>query len=358
MTGARNSWRTPVARVKTLLDRFTFLRHLLVAVVAGAALFILTEHLSEFRNSQVAMAAYFFCAVAGLTVLTGLSGQISLGNGAFMFVGAFTVALLLEHHPGATNPELALVMLAAIGVAALVGALVGLAAARLRGPYLAGVTLALALGLPELPNYQHLEGPLGGHTGIVVNAPLAPHGVDFARWQAWICCLGAVVTLFLLQNLVTSRVGRAFRAVRDDEIAASLAGLSVARIQILAFVVSAATAGLAGGLLAVVNGQVGPQSFALVISLYLLAGAVFGGLGSLAGAAYGAVLITFLPNWSTDIANALSLPTKVQLNLPLAFYGLALVVAMLAFPLGLQGLLHRLWVSARGRVAAWSVPAR
>ena len=116
--------------------------------------------------------------------------------------------------------------------------------------------------------------------------------------------------------------------------------------------------GLAGGLLAIVNGQVGPQSFALAISFYLLAAAVFGGLGSLAGAAYGAVLITFLPNWSTDVANALSLPTKVQLNLPLAFYGLALVVAMLAFPLGLQGLLRRLWGERAGRVAARSTPAR
>jgi branched-chain amino acid transport system permease protein len=339
-----------MTRLRDVLSRRTFLRHLVIAVIAGLALFLLTEHLSEFRNTQVSMAAYYFCAIAGLTVLTGLSGQISLGNGAFMFVGAFTVALLIEHHPGTSNPELVLVLLAAIGVAALVGGLVGLAAARLRGPYLAGVTLALALGLPQLPNYSHLEGPLGGHTGIVVTAPLAPHNIDFARWQAWICCLAAVITLFLLQNLVTSRVGRAFRAVRDDEIAASLAGLSVPRIQILAFVVSAGTAGLAGGLLAIVNGQVGPQSFALVISLYLLAGAVFGGLGSLAGAAYGAVLITFLPNWATDVANALSLPTKVQVNLPIFFYGFALVVAMLAFPLGLQGLLVRAWRALR----AWA----
>jgi len=341
-----------------VLRRSTFLRHLLIAVIVGAALFVLTEHLSEFRNSQVAVVAYSFCAIAGLTVLTGLSGQISLGNGAFMFVGAFTVALLLEHHPHVNNPELILVLLAAILVAALVGGLVGLAAARLRGPYLAGVTLALALGLPELPDYQHLEGPLGGHTGIVVNAPIAPHNIDFARWQAWICCLAAVITLFLLQNLVTSRVGRAFRAVRDDEIAASIAGLSVPRIQVLAFVVSAGSAGLAGGLLAIVNGQVGPQTFGLQLSLYLLAGAVFGGLGSLAGAAYGAVLITFLGPWSTDIANGLSLSSKFDFNLPIVFYGLALVVAMLAFPLGLQGLVRQAWGALRARVGPRRVATR
>jgi branched-chain amino acid transport system permease protein len=358
MSDVRAAVSRAASPVRSVLSRWTFVRHLLIAVVAGAALFGLTEHLSEYRNSQVAMAAYLFCAVAGLTVLTGLSGQISLGNGAFMFVGAYTVALLIEHHPGTTNPELILVLLAAIGVAALVGGLVGIAAARLRGPYLAGVTLALALGLPELPDYQHLEGPLGGHSGIVVNAALPPGHVNFARWQAWLCCLAAVVTLFLLLNLVTSRVGRAFRAVRDDEIAASLAGMSVARIQILAFVVSAGTAGLAGGMLAVVNGDVGPGSFPLLLSLSLLAAAVFGGLGSLAGAAYGAVLITFLPNWSTDIANGLSLPSKLDLNLPIGLYGLVLVVAMLAFPFGLQGLFYRAWVRVRVRVRPGQVATR
>ncbi|HTW21918.1 MAG TPA: branched-chain amino acid ABC transporter permease [Mycobacteriales bacterium] len=345
-------------RIGSPLGRSSLLRHLLIALVAAGLLLLLTEHLGEYRNSQVATVAYEFCAIAGLTVLTGLSGQISLGNGAFMFVGAYTVALLLEHHPHTDNSELVLVMLAAIGVAAVIGGLVGVAAARLRGPYLAGVTLALALGLPELPKYQHLEGPLGGHTGLVVNAPLAPHDINFSRWQAWICCLAAVLTWLLLQNLISSRVGRAFRAVRDDEVAASLSGMSVARIQVLAFVVSAASAGLAGGLLALIFGQVGPDSFGLQISLFLLAAAVFGGLGSLAGAAYGAVLITFLPNWAMDVANAVSLPAKVSNNLQIFLYGLVLVVAMLVFPLGLQGLFRRWWFGARARLGARNALAR
>lgn len=326
------------------------LRHLLVAVGLGVLLFLLTNQLSDFRNSQVAAAAVSFCAIAGLTVLTGLSGQISLGNGAFMFIGAYTVALLIEHHPHTTNKDLVLVLLAAIATAAVVGAVVGVAAARLRGPYLAGITIALALGLPVLPKYQHLQGPLGGHSGIVAAAPPAPGTMDFEKWQAWICCLAALITLFLLSNLVSSRVGRRFTAVRDDEIAASLAGMSVARVQILAFVVSAASAGLAGGLLALVNNGAGPDQFALQLSLSLLAGAVFGGLGSLAGAAYGAVLITFLHGWSTDIANSLSLSDNVANNLPLAIYGVTLIVAMLVFPLGLQGLVRQAWWAAKQRV--------
>jgi branched-chain amino acid transport system permease protein len=331
-----------------ILGRSTLLRNFLLAVIASGLLLLLTFNLSEFRNSQLAEIGYYACAVAGLTVLTGLSGQVSIGHGAFMFVGAYAAALILNHH-AYNNKELVLVLLAALLITAVVGGVVGIAAARLRGPYLAGVTLALAIGLPVLPLWSKLEGPLGGHAGLPVNIPAPPTSVDFERFQAWICCLAAVVMIFLLANLSTSRVGRAFRAVRDDEISASLAGLSVARVQVLAFVVSAGCAGLAGGLFAVVAGSVGPDSFPLSISFYLLAAVVFGGLGSLAGAVYGAALIVLLPTWSTDIANSLSLSTRVQNNLPLAIFGLTLIVAMLVFPSGVQGLLRQGWSRVRRR---------
>ncbi|HWC36803.1 MAG TPA: branched-chain amino acid ABC transporter permease [Mycobacteriales bacterium] len=323
------------------------LRHGIPAVAGLGLLLAVTGGLSQYRNNQLAQIATEVCAVAGLTVLTGLSGQISLGNGAFMFVGAYTVALLLKHHPSANNGEFVLILLAAIVVAALAGALVGVAAARLRGPYLAGITLALAIGLPTLPKYSRLQGPLGGHAGFSVDAPLGPNGIDYIRWQAWVCCIAAVITLFLLANLSASRVGRAFRAVRDDEIAASLAGMSVARIQILAFVVSAACAGLAGGLLADVAGNIEPDSFPLTLSLGLLAAAVFGGLGTLSGAVYGSIVVILLPTWSQDLANHVSLSDKVVSNLPYALYGLGLIVGMLLFPLGIQGGLRRLAGRAR-----------
>jgi branched-chain amino acid transport system permease protein len=346
-----------------ILGRSTLLRNFVIALVAAGLLLLLTESLSDYRNSQVATIAYTVCAVGGLTMLTGLSGQISLGNGAFMFVGAYTVALLLEHHPGVkglgyNNKELVVVLIAAVVVAAAVGGLVGIAAARLRGPYLAGLTLALALGLPQLPQYPHLESKLGGHAGIPVGPPAPPGGMDIERWQAWICCAAAIITIFLLANLASSRVGRLFRAVRDDEISASLAGLSVARIQILAFVVSAGAAGLAGGLFVLVADSVGPGSFPLGTSLGLLAAAVFGGLGSLRGAIYGSILIVLLPQWSTDLSQHLSLSTNVVNNLPLAVYGGALIIAMLVFPFGLQGLLARLWGVTRARLWPRQVATR
>lgn len=330
----------------------TVLRHGIPAVVGLGVLLAATGGLSEYRNTQLAEVAYTLCAVAGLTVLTGLSGQISLGNGAFMFVGAYSVALLLKHHMTANNGEFVLILLASVLVAAVVGGLVGIAAARLRGPYLAGITLALALGLPVLPKYSHLQGPLGGHAGFPVDAPVGPSSIDFARWQAWVCCVAAVVTLFLLANLSRSRVGRTFRAVRDDEIAASLAGLSVARVQILAFVVSAGCAGLAGGLFADVAGSVGPDSFPLDLSLGLLAAAVFGGLGTLSGAVYGSVIITFLPEWSQDIANHLSLSTKVSTNLPDALYGAGLILGILVFPRGVEGVVRRVGALLQAKVVA------
>lgn len=333
----------------------TLVRHGALALVGLGILLALTEGLSEYRNTQLADIAVEVCAVAGLTVLTGLSGQISLGNGAFMFVGAYTVALILKHHPTSSNGELVLVLLAAVAVAAIVGGLIGVAAARLRGPYLAGLTLALAVGLPVLPTYSRLQGPLGGHSGLPVNAPAQPGSFDYARWQAWLCVIAAVITLFLLANLAGSRVGRSFRAVRDDEVAASLSGLSVARVQILAFVVSAACAGLAGGLYAVINGSVGPNSFPLTLSLGLLAAAVFGGLGTLSGAVYGSIIITLLPQWSQDLANQVSLSDNVVRNLPQAVYGVGLILGMLLFPLGLQGLVRR--AAALGRNTLRTKPA-
>jgi branched-chain amino acid transport system permease protein len=327
-------------------------RHLLWALVGLAAVYGLSIAFGPFRNVQLANVAYLACAAAGLSVLTGLSGQISLGHGAFMAIGAYGTALLFEHASGV--PLAVVLLLAALGTAA-VGALVGAAAARLRGPYLAGATLAFAVGLPALADWRRLSGTLGGQNGLVVVGPGVPGGLDVPldRWQLWVAGSALVVTLFLLANLSRSRVGRSWRAVRDDEIAAELAGLSVARLQIQAFVVSAGCAGLGGALLAYVTGLAAPGAFQLTLSLALLTAVVLGGLGSLAGAVYGALLLVFLPTWTTSAATSLHLSRDVYANLPLALYGLVLMLVMLLFPQGLQGALRRVAgpVLARARKA-------
>jgi branched-chain amino acid transport system permease protein len=323
--------------------RSTLLRHLIWAVLGAGVLYVISISLGQFQDFEFAQICYTAIAAAGLTVLSGLSGQISLGNGAFMAVGAYATALLLEHQQW----PLALVLLVSVVVSAAVGLLVGAAAARLRGPYLAGVTLALALGLPTLANYHGLQNQLGGANGIVV-APSPPPlslGETFPleRWQAWVTGLCLVITLFLLANLVTSRLGRDMRLLREDEDAAALSGVRVARTQVIAFSVSAACAGLGGALLAWVNSLAAPGAFPLTLSLSLLTAAVLGGLGSLAGAVYGSVIVTLLPTWSTDLAQSANLPRTIYANIPLVLYGVVLFLVVVLFPGGIQGGLVRLW---------------
>jgi branched-chain amino acid transport system permease protein len=329
------------------LRRSTLLRSIALVVVCGAILLLISEGISDYRLEQLSYGGYYFAVLAGLTVLAGQSGQISLGHGALMALGAYTVALLVGNEGWPLLPAL----LAATAVTLVIGIPVGAAASRLRGPYLAGATLAFAVGLPALAD--RFPATFGGENGLTINPPTPPSflgsNFDLVRWQAWIACLGALVVLFVLYNLIHSAVGRSWRAVRDDEIAASLCGLRVSRMQTLAFVVSAACAGLGGGLFTVAYQLASPGAFTIQLSLYLLAGVVVGGLGSLAGAAWGAALLVFLPNWTSDIASSFSLSTNVSHNLPLAVYGVVLVGAMLLWPSGLQGAVRALAGAVRVR---------
>jgi branched-chain amino acid transport system permease protein len=316
--------------------RLSLARILGAALVGAALVAILSIKLNAFRDYQIAEIAVYVTAVAGLTVLTGLSGQISLGNGAFMAIGAYTTALMLFHLGW---PFIAVLVVAA-AVTAVAGAIVGAAAARLHGPYLAGVTLMLGVALPSLAYVYPQPGSLGGDQGlnVVYTAP-GFLGVNFplTRWQAWVCSAVALVTLVLLANLGRSRVGRNWRAVRDDEVAAALAGVNVARARALAFVVSATCAGMAGALLAIITGLVAPGAFTITLSIALLTAAVIGGLGSLLGAIWGSLVIVLVPTYATDVATSHGLSSSVASNIPVAAYGVVLILVMLIFPQGIQG---------------------
>ncbi|MEV0606034.1 branched-chain amino acid ABC transporter permease [Polymorphospora rubra] len=345
-----------------MLPRSTLLRHLLLAALAGAGLFAVTGVLEPFRNYQLATVAAYLCATAGLTVLTGLNGQLSLGHGALMATGAYTVALSQNALADADRLGGGYLLLSlALGVAVTVvaGTVIGTAAARLRGPYLAGVTLAVAVVVPALTTT--FRGVLNSEQGLPVYLAPAPEALGpyfpYERWQAWIAVTGALLTLVLLSNLLRSRFGRNLRAVRDDEVAARLAGIHVGRTQVLAFVVSAGCAGLGGGLLAVLAQSVSPGAFSLTLSLYLLMAIVIGGLGSLAGALWGALLLVALPA-STHLVTDLFQPSaavaqRLDGNLSLAIFGVTLVVVMIAAPGGVQGLLRRVGRSVGAR---WRVP--
>jgi branched-chain amino acid transport system permease protein len=357
--GRANVAATPagstITRQRSLLPAQPLLRHLLLAAGGLAAIWVITSRVSAYDNFQIAQVGAYVVAIAGLTVLTGLNGQLSLGQGALMGIGAYAAALIMLH---AHFPLVVVLILAALATG-LAGVIIGIGAARLRGPYLAGATLALAVALPAVA--YRWPGTLGGGTGLSINQPTPPSflGTNFdpQEWIAWISGLCAVITLVILANLVHSRYGRSFRSIRDDEIAAALAGIHVARTQLIAFVVSAMCAGLGGALLALSTGTVNPLGFPVSLSIALVAGMVVGGLGSLAGAIWGAILVVYLPQWATSVSDHFGFSTAVSSNLAFGFYGFALIVVMIAFPSGIQGGVRRLAHLLRARAAPRSEPA-
>jgi branched-chain amino acid transport system permease protein len=332
----------------------TLVRHLAYALAGGVALWALTYQLEPFRLFQLSTAAAYLCATAGLTVLTGLNGQLSLGHGALMAIGAYTVALSQNRFAdaGVTGGWVLPASLALGVVTALVaGGVIGLAAARLRGPYLAGVTLAVAVAIPAVTTvWDEVFNSDQGLT-VYLDPPPAALGYDFPleRWQSWIALTAALLAMLILGNLATSRFGRQLRAVRDDEVAAQLAGINVARTQVLAFTVSAGAAGLGGGVLAVLTQAVSPGAYSLTLSLFLLMAVVVGGLGSLTGAVWGALLLVALPDLTHTLAQQFTLSPAVaqrlEGNIPLAIFGITLIVVMISAPGGIQGLLRKVFRS-------------
>jgi branched-chain amino acid transport system permease protein len=315
-----------------------------VVLVVAALVLLLTYVLPPFRNYQLATVGAYLCVTAGLTVLTGLNGQLSLGHGALMATGAYTLALTQNALTGKGQWTLLVSAVAAVVVTTAVGAVVGLAAARLRGPYLAGLTLAVAVVVPSITST--FDSTFNSDQGLSVSIDPPPLALGatfpFERWQAWLAWVGALLTVLLLANLTRSRFGRNLRAVRDDETAARLAGINVARTQVMAFVVSAACAGLGGALFAVLAQSVSPGAFPLSLSLFLVMAIVIGGLGSLTGALWGAILLVALPALANSLTDSINVSTSVaqrlEGNLPLAIFGAVLILVMLAAPGGIASL--------------------
>ncbi len=325
------------------VPRQPMVRHLLVALVAAAVLYVATGRFSSYNDYEVGEIACYVVALVGLSLLTGVNGQISLGNGAFMAVGAYAMGLLMNHT--ATNFVLELVAAAALAAAA--GVVIGLPATRLKGPYLAGMTLLFALAVPSIADKW--PATFGGDQGLTTTVPTAPGSLGAEEWLAWIQIGAALIVMVLVANLLTSRFGRGFRAVRDDEIAASLAGIHVARTKVLAFAVSAACAGLGGALLSLSTGVVNTGEFPLTLSIQLLAAMVIGGTGTLIGMVWGGILLVYTPQWSTSLSSDFNLGNGVSAYLATIIFGAVLVVAMIAAPNGIQGGLRWAWGQVRHR---------
>ncbi|MFF6997065.1 branched-chain amino acid ABC transporter permease [Streptomyces sp. NPDC008313] len=310
----------------------------------------------------------------GLGLLTGTAGQLSLGHAFFLAVGAYGYVWLAGEPGPGLPPALALVL--AVCLSGAVGGLFSPVAGRVRGVYLGVATLALVfLGHHVMLNADSVTGgfngrsvppmSLGGFTFTATEPHLTVLGVPFGAeerlWYLALALLGA--GWFAARNLLTGRPGLALTALRDSETAACVMGVPVARQRSAAFVVSSMYAGLAGVLLALVFRRIVPDYFGLALSIDYLAMIVIGGLGSVAGAAAGAVFVTALPLLMARYAEQLPLvaapgapghgvgPTEASRYL----YGAAIVLVLLFAPDGLSGLTRR--AAARLRRARAAPPA-
>lgn len=290
-----------------------------------AAAVVVPFTVSNYHVFQLTQVMIYAVAVLGLNVLTGYNGQISLGHGGFFAAGAYTAAILMHRYGvpyWATLPAAALVCFA-------LGMLFGLPALRFEGPYLALVTLAMAVAMPQLLKY--FDNWTGGQQGIRLHKPMPPpgFGLDQDRWLYFFVFVVLLVAIRLAANLLNGRTGRAFVAVRDHPIAAAAMGINNARYKTLAFGASTLFTGVAGALAAIVIGYVAPESFTLFLSLSFLVGSAVGGIATIGGAIVGGFFIEFVPNFANDISDAA----------PWAIYGLAMLGFMYIMPRGVVGTL-------------------
>jgi ABC-type branched-subunit amino acid transport system ATPase component/ABC-type branched-subunit amino acid transport system permease subunit len=294
-----------------------------------ALLFLMPFIADERRLFLLATTFATFVGVLGLNVLAGFSGQVSLGQSAFLAIGAYTAAVAVDQGMSAMV-GLAL----AVVVGAIAGFVLGLPATRLSGIYLTLLTLIFAFALPELIIY--LKDVTGGASGL----PLTPPEFLFApRDMYWFMLGTAVVLGAVVMALAGSKVGRAWRAVRDSEDGARSLGLRPSVVKLGAFTLGSALAALGGGLGGLLVGFVGPESYGVFVSIYALLAVVLGGSGSVLGSFLGALFITVLP----DATGGSGIPQNLM-------FGIALLLVLYLAPKGLAGLLEKGTVAVLGRI--------
>jgi branched-chain amino acid transport system permease protein len=306
-------------------------KRILFFIILGWVLLLIGDRVDELRLYQGATLSMYAIGLASIVLLTGYSGQVSLGNGAMMAVGAYSAALSLNN----LKFPIWATFISAVVVAALFGMILGYAAARLTGPYLAGTTLALAVGLPALANQFDI---LGGEQGIAFNIGMPPAflGEEFLlyKWFFWIATLLALISLFFIANILDSRFGRTWRAIRGNSLAAELSGVNSGRSKVLAFSVSAGLAGLAGAVLAMATSLVSPGSFTLSLSFALVTGAVLAGISSLPGVMLGAVILVAIPEIADVVAHRLGDSENVTTHLPGLIVSVLLILSVIFTPNG------------------------
>ncbi len=294
-------------------------------------LFFLPFFLSDFYLGELALVFIYAIAGIGLMLLTGYTGLVSLGHAAFLGIGAYTHAYLL-------NLGLPFMFSLSISVlfSGLIGTLLAIPAMRVTGIYLAVATLAFSIILEQI--LSHWVSVTGGYRGMLVPDPyLGDVSLKSFTTFYFVCLIFLLLSILIAINILRSPTGRAMTAVRDSEISAQSMGINLNSVKTIAFAISAGFTGLAGGLLAHKIGYLAPDGFNLLMSIQLLLMVVVGGLGSLHGAIYGAIFIGFLPQALALLRD--NLPERLAHipGLEPGIFGLILVLVLIYEPLGIYG---------------------
>lgn len=339
-------------------------RNLTLALIAAVAAYPLVVT-SEFWLSVMLFVGATAVGAVGLNLLTGFTGQVSLGHAFFLGLGAYTACYLgnpSDGLPAGRGLPLFVWLPAAAIVPALVGLAVGPAALRLKGNYLAVVSLGLVfLGAHVFKEWESVTGGSNG-TSVLPSLTLGP--IDFSgmggltKNQSLFFLVWAIVGLSALvsKNLVRSRPGRAMQAVRDRDVAAEVIGVSLARYKLGAFAISSAMAGLSGALYAVVLTYIEPGTWSLPLSIQFVAMVIVGGIGTTMGGILGALFIGALPelvkHYSDKIPFVAQTATEEGLSLPQLnqiLFGLSIVLFLVLEPRGIAAL----WLRAKAYLRAW-----
>ena len=335
------TYRADMALRKTTAER---VRLVLFVVFCVAFPFIADRYTLTIAN-QICIATV---GAIGLNILVGYTGQISLGQGGFMAIGAYATGLLMVNLDVHWIPATAIACIAS----AVVGVLFGIPSLRLKGLYLAIATLASQEII--LWVITHSDSLTGGREALVVPEPMLfgwSLRDDFVFY--WVGASIAGLCALANLNLLRTRFGRAFIAVRDQDIAASAMGINVFATKLQAFAVSSAIVGLAGALLAHYRGIVTWERFTIDVSILYLSMIIVGGLGSVSGSFFGAVLITVLPALIADVGSSMSTAfPSIDAKIPYlqqGVFGLTIIAFLIVEPRGL----HEIWKNIKDYFHLW-----
>lgn len=322
------------------------------AVALIVAFVVAPLQLKDFPLSVLNLAGIFVIGAVGLNLLTGFTGQVSLGHAFFMAIGAYTWA----HFGGEQDWPLWSWLLIAALIGGLVGAAIGPFALRLRGNYLAIVSLALVfVGLHIWKNWDSVTGGGIGFSGEKRGAYLGPidfenlslFGQDYTIYQSffWLIWAVVIVTTLLAKNIIRSRPGRAMQAVRDRDVAASVIGVNLARYKISAFALSSAYAAIAGALYGAYYNYVSPEHWNLFLSIQFIAVIIVGGVGTLFGSIIGGIFVGSLPSLISANGDKLAFVEDLGISVPelqAILFGIVIIVFLVVEPHGLAGIWFRL----------------